>query len=300
MAKRPNEVNNKRLLVCDLDNTLYDWVGYFVPSFYAMIDAVVEITDCDREELLNDFRKVHQKYGDAEQPFALLETDTIKRIYREFPANSVIAELDPAFHAFNSARKKTLKLHPHVRETLELLRASSITLVAHTESKLYGVVDRLNRLELFQYFAKIYCRERSLTKHPKPRNGTEWLEQFPMEKITELSHHQAKPNAAVLLEICSCERIAPEQTAYVGDSIARDVLMAKHANVFSIWAAYGARHDPVMYSKLVRISHWTSEEVMREQKLRDEAKNIEPDYIAHNSFAEVLTALNIDMAREMI
>src|ERR1700737_3268202 len=79
-------MHNKRLLICDLDNTLYDWVGYFVPSFYAMVDEAVRITGCDRETLLDDFRRVHQAREDSEQPFALLETETIKQIYPDTPA----------------------------------------------------------------------------------------------------------------------------------------------------------------------------------------------------------------------
>lgn len=285
---------NRRLLVCDLDNTLYDWVSYFVPSFYAMVDAVVDITGCDKEKLLDDFRKVHQIHGNSEQPFALLETDTIKALFRNSPPDFIAATLDPAFHAFNAARKKNLKLHLRVRETLDFLKASDVRLVAHTESKLYGVVDRLNRLDLFHYFSKVYCCERSLSPHPHPQIGANWLERFPMEKIVELSHHQTKPSPTVLLELCADEGIAPEFTAYVGDSVARDVLMAKRANVFAIWAAYGAQHQPGMYSNLVRISHWTPEEVAREQRLKEEAKNIEPDYIAHDSFAEVLSAFDLN------
>lgn len=189
-----------------------------------------------------------------------------------------------------------MKLHPQVRELLETLRAADIELIAHTESKLYGVVDRLNRLDLFPYFTKVYCRERSMSSHPLPRGGVEWLDQFPMEKIIELSHHQTKPNPTVLLEICSKEGIAPELAAYVGDSVARDVLMAKRANVFAIWAAYGAQHPRALYTDLVRVSHWTAEEVAREERLKEEAKDIRPDYVAQELFAEVLTALGVKSA----
>ena len=290
-------MDNKKLLVCDLDNTLYDWVGYFVPLFYRMVEMVVEITHCERESLLDDLRSVHQKYGDSEQPFALLETDTIRRVYRNMAADMVMQMLDPAFHAFNSARKKNLKLHPHVRETLELLRTSGIKLVAHTESKLYGVVDRMRRLELSEYFAKIYCRERSVSLYPENHARDGWLENFPMGKVVELSHHQSKPNPDVLQEICAGEGIPVEDAAYVGDSVARDMLMAKRAGVFAIWAAYGAEHSSAMYGALVRISHWTPEEVARERGLKDEAKAIQPDYIARSSFAEVATALGISAPR---
>ena len=191
-------------------------------------------------------------------------------------------------------RKMTARgIRPFPMVSLEILKAADIRLIAHTESKLYGVVDRLNRLNLFPYFTKVYCRERSLSSHPMPRSGVEWLDQFPMDKIIELSHHQTKPNPTVLLEICSNEGIGPELAAYVGDSVARDVLMAKRADVFAIWAAYGAQHPRVMYGDLVRVSHWTAEEIALEESLKAQAKNIKPDYIARNSFAEVVAALGI-------
>src|SRR5690242_13605342 len=99
-----------------------------------MVDAVVKITSCDREELLDDFRSVHQKHGDSEQPFALLETGIIKRLFRDKSSAEQKAALDPAFHAFNSTRNKHLKLHPTVLPTLESLRTAGIKLIAHTES----------------------------------------------------------------------------------------------------------------------------------------------------------------------
>jgi phosphoglycolate phosphatase len=110
----------KKLLVCDLDNTLYDWLAYFVPSFYAMVDRVVAITGCDRNKLLDDFRLVHQRHHDSEQPFALLETETIKQIYANVGWDDVIRELDPAFHVFNLQRKQNLRLHAGVKETLDM------------------------------------------------------------------------------------------------------------------------------------------------------------------------------------
>jgi len=286
-------VGNKQLLVCDLDNTLYDWVSYFVPSFYAMADVATQITGCDREKLLDDFRQVHQKHGDSEHPFALLETQVVKDRYRGWSVQSILKELDPAFHAFNSARKANLKLHPYVRQTLDLITAADIKIVAHTESKLYGVVDRLNRLDLFHYFSRVYCRERSKSVHPNAQSASDWLARIPADKIVELSHNQTKPDPTVLLEICTREGAEREAVAYIGDSIARDILMAKRANVPSIWAKYGAQHDPELYKKLVRISHWTTEEVAREISLKEEAKNIKPDFVAETSFIEVLAALDL-------
>lgn len=97
----------KRLLICDLDNTLYDWVGYFVDAFYAMADELVRITGCDREALLDDFREVHRRHHDAEHPFAALETKTLRHLLKGKSVAEMARIIDPALHAFNSVRKKS-------------------------------------------------------------------------------------------------------------------------------------------------------------------------------------------------
>lgn len=229
-----------KLLVCDLDNTLYDWVGYFVPSFYAMVDATVDLLGCDRERLLDDFRAVNQHYHDSEQPFALLETRTVIDYFKGMERYDIAKALEPAFHAFNSARKTHLRLHPGVKTTLEYIRQRDIRLVAHTDSQLFGVVDRLTRLNLTDFFSSIYCRERPQLNHPNPERGRIWLNSFPMDKVRELSKHKLKPDPAVLAEICNAESVAPHEVAYVGDSIARDVLMAKSV----AYSVYGQNTVP--------------------------------------------------------
>ncbi len=283
----------KRMLVCDLDNTLYDWVGYFVPSFNAMVNEALPILGCEREQLLDDLREIHQKHHDAEHPFALLETSTVQRRFCGLSLAEIAKALDPAFHAFNTTRKKTLKLNPGVKEGLATLNQAGFILVAHTESKLYGAFDRLHRLEILGFFRKIYCRERPASIHPDEAASAAWFRQIPRQLVKELANHRSKPDPDVLLEICRTEGVETHDAAYVGDSIARDILMAKRAGVFAIWAEYGAQHDQGLYADLVRVTHWTPDEVTREAKLRAEAKSVRPDYVASSSFLDVLTALGI-------
>lgn len=282
-----------QLLVCDLDNTLYDWVGYFVPSFYAMLDNALELLNCDKEQLLDDFKQVHQKHHDSEYPFALLETQTVLKQYPDLNKQELYKKLSPVFLEFNEMRKKMLRLHPGVYETLEKLHHSGIKLVAHTEANLFAVIDRLERLKLTHFFEKIYCKERLKTLHPNGKATNPIYESFPYSKIIELSHHQRKPDERVLLEICDKFSILPENTAYVGDSMARDILMASRAKVFSIFAEYGSRHDKYLYEQLVRISHWTTEEIEREIALQKEASNLTPNYKLKNNFSEILIPLGI-------
>ena len=282
---------NQRLLICDLDNTLYDWVGYFVPAFYEMVEEVVRITGCDRELLLDEFRVVHRRHHDSEHPFALLETPTVQEKYAGLNRQELAEKLNSAFHAFNSSRKKNLRLYPGVRKSLDTLSSNGYVLVAHTESKLYAAVDRLSRLGLTDYFRRVYCRERPRSEHPDPAKGQNWLSNFPMQKVTELSHHQRKPNPEVLTEICRVEGILPSATAYVGDSMTRDVVMAKASNVLAIWAKYGTSHAE-KYEKLVRVTHWTEEDVRRERDLANTARSIQPDFVLEREFSEIIGVLS--------
>ncbi|MCR9280328.1 MAG: HAD hydrolase-like protein [Rhodobacteraceae bacterium] len=278
----------KKLLICDLDNTLYNWVEYFVPSFYAMVDEVVRITGCDREVLLDDFRTVHQKYHDTEHPFSLLETATIGSLYPGKSRSDLAKILDSALHAFNSTRKRTLVLYPTVRQAIEDLKSLDVRIIAHTEGKVYSVMDRLDKLNLLNFFSSIYCRERSDSPHVSAETGQRWLGRFPMERVFELKSHQRKPNADVLLEICRRERVSPLDSVYVGDSLSRDILMANLAGVFTAWAKYGTEIDRSTYEALVRISHWTKEDVDRELDLKEQAKNAAPNVTLEFEFEEIL------------
>lgn len=280
-----------KLIVTDLDNTLYDWVAYFVPSFYAMVDKAVDLIGCDRELLLDDFRDVHRRHHDSEHPFALLETRIVRERFGGLTRPQVEERLNEAFHAFNSTRKATLRLYPGVEEALQRIRSMGIRLVAHTESKLTGVVDRLTRLNIADNFDAIFCIERPT--FDESLSGRRWnrLDNFPMQKVRELSHHQRKPDPTVLAEICRSSKVGPDATMYVGDSLTRDVLLARRAGVFAVWAKYGTNNDPAIYDRLVRVSHWTTADVERERELRTQAGQLVPDLVLERGFDELLPVI---------
>jgi phosphoglycolate phosphatase len=241
--------------------------------------------------LLDDFREVHQQYRDSEHPFALLETRTIRRLFAGSPLAEVASTLRPAFDAFNAVRRSRLRLYPGVRQALSEMCRSGVVLVAHTESKLHAVKFRLTHLKLTQSFRHIYCIEGAPINSPSPIAPDERGINFPMEKVRVLSHHQRKPDTAVLLEICNREHIQVTEAAYVGDSLVRDVFLARSAGVFAIWAKYGVAHNRDEYRKLLRITHWTDNDVSRERALSEAAQDVEPDYVLERSFGEIIEAL---------
>jgi len=68
-------------------------------------------------------------------------------------------------------------------------------------------------------------------------------------------------------------------------------MMAKSVGVCAAWAKYGTYHTEKEYSALVRITHWTEEDVERELSLKKQSLNVTPDYVLEDSFGQIIGAL---------
>lgn len=55
-----------------------------------------------------------------------------------------------------------------------------------------------------------------------------------------------KPDKDVLINICNQENCSISDAAYIGDSLTKDVYMAKLANITSIWANYPKEKTIIM------------------------------------------------------
>jgi phosphoglycolate phosphatase len=274
-----------RLFITDLDNTLYDWLGAFVPALYEMVRVAAEILSVDQEQLLDDLQRVHRRYHNSEQPFALLETSSAKERYPLATRFERAQYLDRAFHAFNSLRKRNLRLYPGVRETLAAIRRGGCPVVAYTESVVENSLYRLHLLGLTDLINYLYAPRSLAEGHPDPTHKNDFDRYLKM--VRPLPDGHRKPDASVLADICAQHDVDRGEALYVGDSMTRDVVMAKTAGVKAVWARYGCQHDPVQWGKLERITHWTNEDVIREKNLREAVREIKPDYII-NSYPELL------------
>lgn len=273
------------LAIFDLDNTLYDWYSAFIPAFYGMVDKAASLLDANRETLLDELKAVHVKHHDVEHPFSLIETPTVRALIETKGIEASWALLDPAFYEFNKLRKERLALFPDVRDTLTELVRRGIKIVAYTDSKYFAAIGRVERLLLGDIFYRIYCREKGVSELPK--------RQFPqgapiLAKVSELPANELKPNPTVLVDIAGRENTPLGLTCYVGDSLAKDVLMARQAGCFAIWAKYGSFANDKMYSDLIRISHWTDEDISREREYARKAEYVRADLVLEDSIAEML------------
>ena len=274
-----------RLLITDLDNTLYDWVTFFSTAFTAMVEELARLLSVPEAQLLAEFQAVHRKYGTSEPPFAALELPSVLRAYPGYSPNELATAIDPAFHRFNSERTRTLQLYPGVAETLTRLGALGIDVVGHTEASSENAYFRLRKLDIDRFFRKLYVLESRIPPHPSLERTNRIAP--PIGYIESVPHAERKPNPRLLLDICQREGFSPSETLYVGDSITRDISMAHDAGVVSAWARYGTRYERRLWDALVSVSHWTPDDVERESRLRDAAKSVKATYTL-DSFPSIL------------
>lgn len=273
-----------KLLITDLDDTLYSWIGFFIPAFYGMVDELSLILKKPKQTLIQEYKKINQEKGSVEYPYATLDLPSVKAIYPDKTQKELLTILDPAFHKFNSIRKKTLHLYPNVKETLTKIVEMGIKVVGYTDSAEENGFYRLKKLDIADFFYHVYVSESQFKQ----------LSKLPSSEKTQIALGK-KPNPKLIKKICERESISLKETIYLGDSITKDIYMAKLAGVTSILCQYPC--DPVvqeeLYSKLIAISHWTPFDYQKEATIKAicHKENIHPDYIIH-AFDELLAVIH--------
>jgi len=247
-----------------------------------MVDEVSSITNINKDILLYEYKMINMAMGSVEYPFATLLLPSIKKLYPDNTDIEIQKKLDSAFHKFNSKRKKLLKLYPGVKETLYFLLDNHITIIGYTDSAEENGFYRLRKLGIDNFFKKVYVSD-SLYKP---------TDLIPKSSKTCIVHGK-KPNANILKTICSNENINLNEAIYVGDSISKDMLMAKYAGVQSIWCNFQKSNGKKLYDKLVAISHWSNQDFQNEEKYKNEwlSNGYIPDYTITN-FSECMDIIS--------
>lgn len=255
----------KKLLITDLDDTLYGWLEFFIPAFLAMVDKIVEITGISKDILMKEYKQKHQFYGSVEHPYVSLELPSILELYKGKDKEYIYNKLGEAFHSFNSVRKRKLILFPNVENTLKKLNENNVIVIGYTESSQENGYYRLKKLGIEQYFKYVYSANSMFSS------------EYEKDKIRIVS--TKKPNPQALLDICETMNVRREEAIYVGDSLTKDMYMAIMAGITSVWVNYDKEKNDY-YKTLVDITSWTDDDFRREQELKKiwSEKKYSPDF----------------------
>jgi FMN phosphatase YigB (HAD superfamily) len=282
------EIVKKTALITDLDNTLFDWVELWVNCFSAMLDGIEAISGISKEVLIPEIKAVHEKHGTSEYSFLIEVINSLKPILSGRSATQVFA---PAIDAYRKKRREYLHLYPTVAETLLKIKGRGAIIIAYTESMAFYSNYRLRRLGLDGVLSYVFCPEdHILPEGIRPEEmrlypAEHYQLKFTRQEVTPKG--SKKPDAKVLDSIITSLKLDRDRCVYVGDNLMKDVLMASDCGVDDVWAKYGQAHKRPEYKLLQDVTHWTSEEVLREQALK-EHRDVHPTHVLEAAFSEIL------------
>jgi FMN phosphatase YigB (HAD superfamily) len=278
----------KTALITDLDNTLFDWVELWFNTFSPMLKQIAEISGISVDKLIPEIAKIHQKHGTSEYSFLIDEIPSLQPILNGRPARDVF---EAAIKVYRERRRIYLKLYPTVAETLLKIKGSGARIIGYTESMAFYSNYRVRRLGLDGVLDFVFCPE----DHKLPLSlSPEEIRKYPAQHY-ELKHTQTrftpkgskKPDVAVLSTMLDDLELDKNSSVYVGDSLMKDVAMARDCGVDDVWAKYGQAHKREEYKLLQDVTHWTAEDVQREQ-LINEREHVQPKWILDTNFAQIL------------
>jgi FMN phosphatase YigB (HAD superfamily) len=260
----------KSVLITDLDNTLFDWVNLWHSCFSAMLEKIVEISGIPEAVLKSEIKAVHQMHGTSEYSFLVEE---LPSLIKKFPGQDLTKVFAPAFKAYREQRRKELRLYPSVAATLLKIKGTGTKIIGYTESMAFYSNYRVRRLGLDGIFDVIF----SPADHDIPKGMTvDQLRKYPATKYEfAYTKHQntptgeLKPNKDILLSIIARVGAKVEECVYVGDSLVKDVAMAKDTGVTDVWAKYGLTQNSDAYQLLREVTHWSAADVEREKRISE-------------------------------
>jgi phosphoglycolate phosphatase-like HAD superfamily hydrolase len=289
----------KSLLITDLDNTLFDWFEIWYRPFKAMFDQLTAQSGIPAEILEADFKRVHQKHGTSEYAFSIEE---LSSLVEKHPGEDLKELYKSAIDRYRIARREVMSLYPTVMEALNAIRSNGAVIVAYTESLAFYTSYRIKKLGLDAAIDYLY----SPKDHDLPLGLRPEHIRFYTESHYTLEHALArntpsgeiKPNPQILIEIIREVGGSIEETIYVGDSLMKDILMAKDAGVTDAYAKYGLAQNRPEYELLRRVTHWQPSAVETERMLS--AKEVRPSLVLEKTFSEILDYVQFEgfQARE--
>lgn len=298
-----------KLIVTDIDNTIFDWISYYVHSLGALFANVAREIGCSEDVLRGEAKQIFSAHASIEYPFLIQEMPTVLEHYGSDIDGMLSSLVEPSRLIFKAEAEKWLVPYPNVLKTFKKLKElyPSTPIVALTDAPRYVAMWKLNKLGLLGEFSAVYgLADPRLPTDPvlgrvkvTPKILLKHLQQSNFNyagKIRILPDEYEKPGVrglkTVLMDYDLDEsKESRGQVIWVGDNLRKDVGLGKKLGVQSIWASYGTKVDPKMFELLRTFS--PDENV--EKNIYIDHKGAEapvPDFVLDESFAELIQFLD--------
>ncbi len=251
--------STQKLIVLDIDNTVFNWVEYYVACMCALADRVSLLTGIPRSVIFEESRPIFEREGSIEYPFLIQELPSVVAYYNHDIPRLLAEAVEEGRKAFNITAEICLKPYDDVIETLAKVKSlyPNIPIIALTDAPRYVAMWKLNKLNLLPFFSAVYglpdpnlpidektdeikVDKEILVKHVKRSN-------FGFEgRIRILPDDYEKPGVKGLKTVLMDHEMESHlgDVLWVGDNLRKDVGLGKRLGVHTGWARYGTDVKP--------------------------------------------------------
>jgi FMN phosphatase YigB (HAD superfamily) len=288
-------MTSRPVLLVDIDNTLYDWPGFYAPALRAMVHALARELNLADEQIYEELKLVFGQHASLEYAFVVQELPAVQAL----PPDEISRMIKVARGAFNRVRSKRLQPYEGVKETLLWLRQQEVPVVAITNSPLWRAQDRLWQLKLDGLLSGIVAWEGfeppaddSSTSGFVRQGRENQRSRIPANARWSLPEDACKPSEKHYLVALENLHCLPEDAWAIGDSLAKDLEPAHRVGINTIWARYGSGFDPQHEDSatLLRVTHWDASRIATTYHKDD----FQPDRVVER-FSEIRDILPLDV-----
>jgi len=280
-------VANRTTLICDIDNTLFDWNAYYASAFRALVHVASRELGVVEDQLYAELKSIHQHFRSIEYTFSV----------QLLPSAAHLSEpemkqlLDKCIGAFNSVKLRRLKAHDGVRSTLDWGNQQGISIIAVSNAPMHQAYRRIQRMGLRPFFTGLVAWEGWESKdRDDPLVGHRMPTSFDIDLpwSLRLRYEELKPNTVPYEKVLGRYSAEPDNVWVVGDSLFNDIFPATQLGLRTVWARYGSAITEKNLTTLLRVTDWTDAQV----RAIKSAPTVVPQY-AIDAFSELLDILPI-------
>jgi phosphoglycolate phosphatase len=247
-----------RLLVTDIDNTLFDWVTYYSVAFDALLKQLSTDVGVGYDQLAQESSAVFSAHKSIEYPFVVQELPSVIHHFGDDIDGLLNKAVRPAREAFMRAAEPHLRSYKNVKETLGTANQMGIPVIALTDAPRYVAMWKLNKLGLLDHVNAVYglADPKIPTQNGRikvePEILLKHLQQVNFNYrgvIRTLPDEYEKPGYRGLKTVLMDYELEDDEEAkknilWVGDNLRKDVGLGKRLGVHTVWAKYGTNLTP--------------------------------------------------------
>ncbi len=305
-GRHRNKTQEIELLVTDADGTMWSFWDYFVPAMRFVLPTLADKLGVDKDVFAKEVGRVMSEKGTHEYPWVLEHTcyaREFKGSRQEFANEFTV----PFWAALDKYRAKYLELFHDVRETLETVNKlrKKVKVAILSDAPYHMALTRPTQLGVTHLFSAVYALDTpepmlsSLAdpfdiEHGRMRVNNFLHANHRFDSACCMPNDYEKPDRRGLAKIISDFGVHPSRVLYIGDSLAKDGVVAEKLGVNFIWARYGINMPAEYRAMIGHVLNPSASPITNGHNTTYIPKNLPPMVAEAASFAEVLNHLTVE------